>query len=118
MDFGGIVGPALATLGPWGLLIMVVAIVLTAFVKGALVSGSAVERTEAQRKTEQERLVDLWEARLKESIEREQAWRTAFQESDLRADALASQVDKLMIYAQTADQVLRALPPAAARNEH
>jgi hypothetical protein len=121
MDFSAIVGPALATVGPWGLLILTVAAVLTAFIKGALVSGSSVERTEARYQaeltrittageTERTRLVALWEARLNESRQREQDWRAAFERSEERADLLASQTEKLMTYAQTTDQFLRSLP--------
>lgn len=114
MDFSAIVGPALATVGPWGLLIMVVASVLTAFIKGALVSSGRVDRQvealTSQHTSQLAELRTIWEARLSEGRQREQDWREAFRSSEERADLLAGQVDRLMTYAQTADQLLRALP--------
>ena len=114
MDFSAIVGPALTTVGPWGLLILVVASVLTAFIKGALVSSGRVDRqVEALTSQHTSQLVELraiWEARLNEGRQREQDWRAAFERSEDRADLLAGQVEQLGVYARTADQLLRALP--------
>ncbi len=125
MDWPSWIGPGLATLGPWGLLITAVATILIAFIKGGLVSGTQVKAAEERYQkeldrlttsgeAERARLVTLWEARLKESHTREQDWRAAFQGSEERADLLAGQVDKLMTYAQTADQLLRSIPKGSA----
>jgi K+-sensing histidine kinase KdpD len=111
-DIGSLVGPALLTAGPWGLLIALVAVVVTAFVKGALVAGSTVAATEARYQAEQARLVALWEARLTESGQRERDWRDAYQRAEQRGDVMAEQLDQLLTYAQTTERVLRALPMA------
>lgn len=119
------VGPGLATLGPWGLLITAVATIVFAFITGKLVSGNQVkaieernqkelDRITAYGEAERARLVALWEARLIESHTRERDWKVAFERSEQRADVLAGQVDKLMTYAQTADQLLRAIPGGRA----
>lgn len=107
MDISAITGQALVKLGPWGLLVLVVSVVLTSFVRGGLVAGTSVRATEARHQGEIERLTKLWEARLAESCKREQDWRAAFERSEERSDVLATQVDKLSMYAQATDQLLR-----------
>lgn len=97
----------LASLGPWGLLILVVSTVLTAFVRGWLVSST-------NHQAELNRLVVAWEARLLEAGRRELDWRTAFMASEQRGDVQAEQLGKLMAYAQATDQILRSLPRGAA----
>jgi hypothetical protein len=126
VDLSAVVGPALATLGPWGLLILTVAAVLTAFIRGMLVPGSRLDKAEdrhlkdletrrADHEAEKTRMVTMWEARLNESRTREQDWRAAFERSEERGDVLALQVDKLMAYAQTTDALLRAIPRGDVR---
>jgi hypothetical protein len=106
VDFAAITGPALAKLGPWGLLVLVVAVVLAAFVKGGLVAGTSVARTETRHQSELDRLTKMWESRLTESREREKDWREAFERSETRSDLLAEQVDKLAMYAQATHSLI------------
>lgn len=99
-------GEALVSAGPWGLLLLTVSAVLTAFIRGSLVSSSSRDR-------EIERLSAGWEARLAEAVARETDWRAAFGKSEERADLQAEQLAKLMSYAQATDQILRSLPRGA-----
>lgn len=99
MDFGSLIGPSLTRVGPWGLLILVVSIVVYLLLKGVLVAGSAVDRMERQ-----------WEARLKESADAKNDWKDAFMSSTERLDTLAEQIDKLMITGETTKRFIQSLP--------
>lgn len=84
---------------PWAALLGVIVAGLYAIQNGKLVPKLTVDL-----------LVQQWEARLAESAERERDWKTAYQNEAERGDADSRTLDRLMIYAETADRVLQNLP--------
>lgn len=107
MELTAITGAALAKLGPWGLLVLLVAVLLTSLLKGTLVAGSVVRENESRYQNEITRLSVLWEARLDESRQRERDWQTAFDRSEERADVLTGQLDRLSMCVQSMDEFMR-----------
>jgi hypothetical protein len=85
--------------GTWTALIGVLVFGLRSIISGALVPRAQVEA-----------MVLQWEARLNESREREQDWRTAYQNEAEASTAKDGIFAKLMAYAETADRVLQSLP--------
>jgi len=69
-----------------------------------IMSGGLVPRSQ------QEVLVAQWEARLAESLQREQDWRAAFIASDAAREVESKSLADLIIYARSADRVLSNLP--------
>ena len=88
--------------GPWSLLLGTVIFGIRALIKGQLVPRSTVDALTVQ-----------WEARLGESHQREQDWRTAYHKADETLDLFAVQFRELMTYAKTTDAIVRALPTTA-----
>lgn len=126
MDVSALAGKVAIAAGPWAVALSLLLGLLVAFSKEIIVTGKARDRLaaayEAQilriredHAAENARLAALNEGRLGESLKREQDWRAAFERSEERADLLAGQVEKLMVYAQTTDQFLRALPRGGGR---
>jgi len=72
---------------------------LRAIVTGALVPRSTLDVLTAQ-----------WEARIAESTQREQDWRTAYRNEAEASDTRDQLLTRLMTYAETADRVLQSLP--------
>lgn len=87
--------------GPWALVLGLVMAGLYAILNGKLVTASWVDRMTVQ-----------WEARLDESREREQAWRSAYDVERQRGDLQTSQLDKMIVLGETSVALLKALPPA------
>lgn len=88
-----------ALAGTWTALIGVLVFGLRAIISGALVPRAQVDAMTAQ-----------WEARLNESNQREQDWRTAYQNEAEGRDTQDGVLGRLMTYAETADRVLQSLP--------
>lgn len=86
---------------PWAAVLGLVLAGLRYIMTGGLVPRSTLDVLTAQ-----------WEARLGESHQREQDWRTAYQRAAERADVQAAQFGELMTYAKTTDAIVRALPAA------
>lgn len=74
--------------GTWAALIGVLSFGIRAIISGALVPRSTLE----------------------DSIQREKDWRTAYMNEAKRGDSDARLLDKLLVYAETADRVLQNLP--------
>jgi hypothetical protein len=68
--------------------------------RGRLVPAVTLKTLEAQ-----------WQARLAESHEREQDWKTAYLRSEEARAVTSHQLGELMILARTTDAFLRSLPP-------
>jgi hypothetical protein len=56
-----------------------------------------------------------WEARLAESHQREQDWKTAYERAEEARAVTSQQLGELMILARTTEALLRSLPPPPDR---
>lgn len=70
----------------------------------AILSGQLVPRATLDVMTSQ------WEDRLSDSCQREQDWRSAYLLEVEARDAQDDMLERLMVYAATADRVISALP--------
>jgi hypothetical protein len=71
---------------------------------GRLVPAVTLKTLEAQ-----------WEARLAESHQREQDWKTAYERAEEARAVTSQQLGELMILARTTEALLRSLPPPPDR---
>ena len=96
-----------AAAGPWALLFGVLVAGLHAILRGTLVPAAQVDR-----------LTAAWEARLDESHQREQDWRTAYERSEAAREVASAQLGELMTLARTTEALLKALPQPRQDGRH
>lgn len=85
--------------GPWAALLGTLIFGIRALIKGDLLSRSYVDA-----------LKDGWEARLSESHQREQDWRSAYLTEAETSASKDTQLRELMSLARTMDAFIKALP--------
>lgn len=88
-----------SAIGPWSAIVGIVLLGLRSIVTGQWIPRSTLDVLTGQ-----------WEARLKESVQREQDWKDAYRASDEARDVADRQLAELMIYARNADRILQNLP--------
>ena len=96
----GLIKPSeLGEIGPWALMLLVLAGLVYLVTTGMLVPRSTVERDTREHQAEIDRLLDSWERRLAEAVQRERDWRDAYAAADRRAELAAGQVSQLLVFA-------------------
>jgi len=83
---------------------------LYALLRGRLVAASVLAETEKQRTALLDKMERQWHARLEESKEREQSWRTAWERTEASRAAIESTLDDVLVSARAIEALIRALP--------
>jgi len=78
---------------------------LYGLLRGRLVPAVTLQTLDAQ-----------WQARLAESHQREQDWKTAYERAEEARAVTSQQLGELMILARTTEALLRSLPPPERRD--
>lgn len=98
----GSINPAVAVVS---LLLGVVGAGLYGLLRGRLVPAVTLDILEAQ-----------WQARLAESHQREQDWKTAYERAEEARAVSTQQLGELMVLARTTEALLRSLPSPERRD--
>jgi hypothetical protein len=101
---------AAAAAGPWIALVGLVAGAIRALFTGQLVTASQVDRLTVQWEARITEAAEQAEARIAESHEREQLWRTAWERSEEARRVESAQVGELIPVARATEALLRAIP--------